>query len=80
MEPLDRKLQKRVWDRVYAQPQEAHLSPRLRQQLQQCLQRCQANLAAFQRQTGHSEYGEAFARLTAETTEQIKMLRQILRK
>lgn len=81
MEKLDRQLQKRVWERVYAQPQppQPRLHPHLEKQLRQCLQRCQANLAVYQQQTGHSYYGEAFRRLTTDTTEQIKMLQQMLR-
>ncbi len=78
MEKLDRNTQRRVWQRVYEQPMQ--LTPQQRQMLQQCLQRASANRAFFEKMENHSLYAEAFARLSRETNEHIKMLRQMLGK
>ena len=80
MEKLDRQMQKRVWDRVYAQPQAPRLSPQQRQNLQQALRRCEANLAFYEKMSAHDPYGDAFRRMAAETVEHTKMLRQMLQK
>lgn len=80
MEPLDRQLQKRVWDRVYAQPPKPPLSPALRNQLQQCLQRNRSNLLVYEKNTEHSLYGPAFSHLAELTRQQNQMLQQILGK
>lgn len=79
MEPLDRQMQKRVWDRVYAQPPKQPLPPPLRNQLQQCLQRSRANLLIYERNTEHSLYGSAFSHLATQTQQQIQMLQQMLK-
>ncbi len=78
MQPLDKQMQRRVWARVYDR-KAAPLSPQQRQSLQRCLVRIRENLAVYEKMEGHSIYAEAFARLHAETAEQIKMLKQMLR-
>ena len=82
MEKLDKRMQQRVWDRVYQPPAPPlpPLSPQQRQKLGSCLQRCQMNLAVYESMTSHPVYGEAFTRMARETAEQIKMLRQMLGK
>ena len=79
MEKLDRNLQKRVWERVYAQPQTPRLRQQQRQNLQQALRRSEANLAVYEKMATNETYGDAFCRLAADTAEHIKMLRQMLR-
>ena len=79
MEPLDRGLQQRVWNRVYESPKEM-LTARQRQLLRDCLNRCRENMAAFEKMRGHFVYQEAFAHLQAQTAEQIKMLQQMLQR
>ena len=76
MERLDKNMQRRVWDRVYDQP--AKLLPQQRQALQQCLRRAESNRAVFEKMEHHNGYAEAFSRMSRETNEHIKMLRQIL--
>ncbi len=78
MKPLDRKLQQRVWSRVY-EPSAAPLTPQQKQALRKCLQRSKENLSVFERKDGYGIYAEAFAKLRTETTEHIKMLQQMLR-
>ncbi len=77
MQQLDRRMQQRVWARVYGGRPIA-LTDRQRQELSRSLQRCRKNLALFESMTGHAIYAEAFNRLSRETKEQIKMLQQIL--
>ena len=80
MEKLDQELQKRVWERVYGQPQTPRLRQPQRQSLQQALRRSEANLAFYETMAHHEVYGDAFRRLVTETTEHNKMLRQMLQK
>ncbi|MBR4971506.1 MAG: hypothetical protein IKY59_00880 [Oscillospiraceae bacterium] len=77
MKPLDRRLQQRVWSRVYESPRQM-LNARQRESLRKCLQRCRENLAAYDKMRGHFAYQEAFAHLESQTREQIKMLQQML--
>ena len=77
MEQLDRQLQRRVWARVYGSPTEL-FTPRQREQLRRCLQRCRENLAVYEKLQNHYAYREAFAHLADQTREEIKMLRQML--
>ena len=77
MEPLDRRLQQRVWARVYESPKEM-LTSRQRQALHRCLQRSRENLVAFEKMRSHFAYQEAFAHLETQSREQIKMLQQML--
>ena len=78
MEQLDRNMQRRVWSRVYPQ-QPAGLTPQQRQRLRRCLERSREDLSFYQKMENHSLYAEAFAHLATQTTEQIKMLQQMLR-
>lgn len=75
---MNRNTETNVWRRVYAKPP-APLSPRDRRELQACLQRAQENLRRYERGVRDPIYGDAFARMAAETAEHCKMLRQILR-
>ena len=77
MQPLDRKLQRRVWARVYPQ-QPAGLTLRQRESLSRCLMRSKENLAIYEKMQKHTIYGPAFAKLYTETAEHIKMLQQML--
>ena len=77
MKPLDRHLQRRVWSRVYSGAGK-NLTPWQRESLGRALARCRQNLTAFERMEHHPLYAEAFARMAAETREQIKMLKQML--
>ena len=78
MESLDRNLQRRVWNRVYDQAG-SPLSPGQRKALRQSLARSRENLALYEKMEHHGIYGDAFAKLRAETAEHIKMLQQMLR-
>lgn len=78
MQSLDRKLQRRVWARVYdggAMP----LTPQQRRLVGQSLARSRENLAFYEKMENHGLYAEAFKRLKSETAEHIKMLQQMLR-
>ena len=77
MEQLDRKMQRRVWSRVYDK-RAAPLTPQQREALRRCLERSQENLVVYDKMENHRIYGDAFARMRAETTEQIKILKQML--
>ena len=77
METLDRNMQRRVWARVYPN-QRGVLTDRQRQQLRRCLERSRGNLAVYEVLQKHGIYGEAFARMYAETAEHMKMLQQML--
>ena len=77
MQPLDRRLQRRVWNRVYGNFH-GILSKRQRERLQRCLRCSMDNLAFYEGMSNHNLYADAFIRLAAETKEQIKMLRQML--
>ena len=79
MESLDRNLQRRVWARVYESPKEMFTAVQ-RTQVQKCLQRCRANLAALESLRGHCVYQEAFDHLRSQTQQQIQMLQQMLSK
>ena len=78
MQSLDKKMQRRVWARVYDQKDESLTRPQ-RQALRQCLERSRENLALYEKLQSHGLYAGAFDRLRLETEEQIKMLRQMLR-
>ncbi len=74
---IDREQERRVWQRVYAQPQ----TPRGkidRALLTLCYRRAKANLAVFERHTSHPVYGDAFERLASQTQEHCKMLGRML--
>lgn len=77
MKPLDRHLQHRVWSRVYDGAGK-ELTARQRESLRRALARSRENLAVFEKMEHHPLYAEAFARMAAETREQIKMLQQML--
>jgi hypothetical protein len=77
MEKLDRNLQRRVWARVYDKGN-LSLTPRQRQTLRQSLARSRENLALYEKMEHHGIYGDAFAKLRAETAEHSKMLQQML--
>ena len=79
MEKLDRQLQARVWERVYAQPPEPRLTSQQRQMLQQALQRNERNLAFYEKMANHQPYGDAFRRMITDAAEHSKMLRQMLK-
>lgn len=77
MEKLDRKLQQRVWDRVYGNARPV-FSPQTRQSLQQCRRRTQENARFFETMSGHSHYGEAFRHMARQEREHEAMLTQML--
>ena len=77
MEKLDRNVQRRVWARVYNK-KAVPLTPQQREALRRCLERSRENLTVYEKMKDHGIYAEAFARLHAETTEHIKMLKQML--
>ncbi len=78
MKPLDRKMQRQVWERVYDQ-RSVSLTSQQRQALQRCLQRSRENLAFYEKMENHNTYAAAFDRLATETREHIKMQQQMLR-
>ena len=77
MEPLDHRLQQRVWARVYGGPTQL-LTPQQREGLRRCLRRCRENLAYYEQMQQHYAYREAFSHLATQTGEEIKMLQQML--
>lgn len=72
---MDKKQQRQVWQRVYAQKPPAQPLPKAL--LQQCMQRLQQNLAVYKKQVNHPLYGPAFQQLHRQTQEHIQMLQQI---
>ena len=78
MEKLDRNLQRRVWARVYDKGS-MPLTKKQRQLLRQSLARSRESLALYEKMEHHSIYGDAFAKLRAETAEHVKMLQQMRR-
>ena len=78
MKPLDPNVQRRVWARVYDKAS-LPLTPQQQQTVGQCLRRSRENLTFYEKMEHHSIYGEAFAKLRAETAEHVKMLQQMLR-
>lgn len=72
---MDKKMEKRVWQRVYGRsPMPPKSTPQQRQQLRRSLDRSQANLRFYESQSRDPVYGEAFTRLADETREHCKML------
>lgn len=70
-------MENRVWQRVYARAPQRRIS---RRELWQCLRRTEENFAYYERRTDDPLYGDAFARLAAQSAEQCKMLRQMLQR
>ena len=76
---MDKATEQAVWQRVYgAPPPPKPLTPQQRQNIQRCIQRCEANLRFYESQKSSPVYREAYAHLALQTAEHIKMLRQIL--
>lgn len=76
---MDKEREMEVWNRVYPGMQRpACLTQRQKQMLHLAMRRCVENQRIYESMTCHSRYGEAFAHMENQCTEQIKMLRQIL--
>lgn len=73
---MDKKQQRQVWQRVYAQNPPARPIPK--EGLQQSIRRLQQNLQFYQNHTSHPIYGPAFQHLARQTQEQMQMLQQML--
>lgn len=73
---MDKKQQRQVWQRVYAQ--NSPVRPLPKAHLQQCQQRLQQNLAIYKKHINHPLYGPAFQQLSRQTQEHIQMLQQMM--
>lgn len=81
MENIDRDMERRVWERVYANTE---VSPVRRQRqpreaLRRCYERAMANVKFYESRSRDPIYGPAYTHLARQTQEECKMLQQIMK-